>query len=1488
MKKFLLSFLGFCLLTVCADDLLRNAPWRFVSADGGAGNVEKLPDNGRKISSSAGKGYVSFANARALPVEPGRSYRVTAKVVRCDENAGVKMLVSIGKRTPWAVVKAAGEVGKVQELSYGFTAGENENSMRVHFIVSGSGAADILAVGLEAEGNSANNTADEKEVPAENVLKNAPWRLVAADGGKGKSVKNADGSYDVITDSVRGYISFANSRNLVIEPGKNYRVKAVVIRHGNDAKCNMLVSIGKRTPWAAVRSEGVAGEKDELIYDFTAGKDEKGMRMHFIVSGKGKVSVVSAEIRELSDRQMKALKEIKKVTATDFSGNALRKNWKPVNLISYNRGVLNFNCNPFGGVECKNLDWDADKIKAVDVRVGASEPGYIYFEFTTTAGQKSYLSQAAYPGFPAKDYTFHVASNPAWKGRIASVRIIWRAYERSCTLDFGRITARSKANIIPFADEKKNISSFVIDSFLPRGEYKLSFNGKNPGSAVSCFDRHGRKLALFTMPAGKESMTFQVPEMCVKSVLTMEKSSSYPCIELLNWSKPDKKAFDWRGKWIWSNTEFGPANEYVWFKREFDVKGKVLEAGVIFTADDRFTVYINGQKVSSGDNWRIPVRTEAAKFIRPGKNTIVIKTFNEAAWGGMIGELYVKTDQETRYFPTDNSWMYKIGGSDFPEKYTARALELGAPPTSPWGDLVYAYVGEKGKVTVKESGELSAVLHVDEAIPVRSDKLTFLLTFPDGSSRLAVGGVEPATDKWEKGKDVRIRISLPQVIQKGVTARLATDFIASDEIICRIPAADSGKRVLSFAHIEGTGSRAHIVINGKKYPPIYYDGYNKAANTWMLEKAKAGGCEIVRIGCSMHTMWKSENEFDFSIIDRYMDAFAVNYPDAKVILKVQVTMPDWWLAKFPDDVTAYHDGRPYSKAHDRHALASARWRKDGAYALRQLMKYLKKSPHCDRIFAIGLSEGWNSEWFWSTLGGAVSGYSKGDLATFRSYLKESYGTDAALAAAWNIPGMTFDKVTMPKPSEFDRAACGELIDPLKDQRTIDYFRFRNRALGDAIETFGKVVKEESDNRYLVGIYYGYFVMFSHVNRKLQTVGHLEIERLARSPYVDIFWAPSLYHWRQIGMPDGIMQAAETLSSFGKLVVVEQDMRTFSEPSHMQAGNGRTNTPEQTISAMHRAFGMLLARGVGTHWYDMHEIWFREPVLLEAMKEINDTYMSLSPVKGTTPVEVCIVSDQESAYYTRHNFNRNPNKGAVYEFLRTFNYAGIPFRHVFVNDLLEKDKVPAHKLYIITAAVMMTPERYDRLMKRIAAEKATVLHLYGTGVTRPDKSPSAENMEELLGMKFKMDMTNSLPSGISVIPEIGNSRNPTASNPWFYPVSGFDKVLAVGQNKLPVLVKKTDACGITVYFSTLMKPSLAVIRHIAAEAGVHFYSSDTRNAMHIGNDCLFIVPVYDGVMSVDLPGKYRLYGIIGEYKGKSFASGEAIPVRNGICAGFIVK
>ena len=44
----------------------------------------------------------------------------------------------------------------------------------------------------------------------------------------------------------------------------------------------------------------------------------------------------------------------------------------------------------------------------------------------------------------------------------------------------------------------------------------------------------------------------------------------------------------------------------------------------------------------------------------------------------MIGELYVKAGNRNYFFPTDNSWQYRIGGTSAPEKYTANAPSRGA------------------------------------------------------------------------------------------------------------------------------------------------------------------------------------------------------------------------------------------------------------------------------------------------------------------------------------------------------------------------------------------------------------------------------------------------------------------------------------------------------------------------------------------------------------------------------------------------------------------------------------------------------------------------------------------------------------------------------------------------------------------------------------------------------------------------------------------
>ena len=539
---------------------------------------------------------------------------------------------------------------------------------------------------------------------------------------------------------------------------------------------------------------------------------------------------------------------------------------------------------------------------------------------------------------------------------------------------------------------------------------------------------------------------------------------------------------------------------------------------------------------------------------------------------------------------------------------------------------------------------------------------------------------------------------------------------------------------------------------------------------------------------------------------------------------------------------------------------------------------------------MGISEGWNSEWFWSYEDGnnrpARSGFSKADFATFRSYLREKYQTDAALASAWKRPGLTFDTITMPSPREQDAGSVLALLDPAEDMAKIDWFEFRNRAVSEAIIALCKVVKEETGGRWLCGAYYGYLIAFSNIFNRLQTVGHLGIEAVARSPYVDYVWGPSFYTWRYPGMSDSPMQAAESFTSHGKLVIVEQDLRTFSENSQYESRNGKLNTVEQSIGAMNRAFGMTLARGIGMHWMEMYESWFREKVLLELMAEQQKIYRSLPPVQGTTPVEVCIVSDQKSAFYAKHNAGDGAHRALIGELMRRFNEAGFPFRHVLLADLLQHELIPPQKLYIMTNLLMLTKEERNTLKKRLEREKAAVVWLYAPGVFYPENGPSAGNISDLLGIGMKM-----VAKWMAPVMELNDGwgsntvSNPNVSGPWFFPESGFKDVIGTVGGKTPALVS-WEKNGVRNYFTSLMYLPPQVIRSIAGRAGVHLYNRECGDPLWIGNDVVFLHAKTGGMKSIQLHPGMKMRAISGPFQGE-FRSGEFWNAEAGQTYGFLV-
>jgi hypothetical protein len=86
-------------------------------------------------------------------------------------------------------------------------------------------------------------------------------------------------------------------------------------------------------------------------------------------------------------------------------------------------------------------------------------------------------------------------------------------------------------------------------------------------------------------------------------------------------------------QWIWY-PEGNPANSAPaglrYFQRtmEVDAAKTVESATASLSADNEFTLWINGKKVSEGKDFKVPVKSSIASFLRPGANVISVAVNN--------------------------------------------------------------------------------------------------------------------------------------------------------------------------------------------------------------------------------------------------------------------------------------------------------------------------------------------------------------------------------------------------------------------------------------------------------------------------------------------------------------------------------------------------------------------------------------------------------------------------------------------------------------------------------------------------------------------------------------------------------------------------------------------------------------------------------------------------------------------------------------------
>lgn len=129
--------------------------------------------------------------------------------------------------------------------------------------------------------------------------------------------------------------------------------------------------------------------------------------------------------------------------------------------------------------------------------------------------------------------------------------------------------------------------------------------------------------------------------------------------------------------WIWKEGKV--TTEKVSFRKSFELKEKPLHAIIKTTCDNSLNLHINGKKIGNVKDWQQPLAIDVAKFLKKGKNEILVKAANEGDIGGFI----LSFESDKLSFVSDKSWEVSQDN-----KKWSSATEISEHGAQPWGKVL--------------------------------------------------------------------------------------------------------------------------------------------------------------------------------------------------------------------------------------------------------------------------------------------------------------------------------------------------------------------------------------------------------------------------------------------------------------------------------------------------------------------------------------------------------------------------------------------------------------------------------------------------------------------------------------------------------------------------------------------------------------------------------------------------------------------------------
>jgi hypothetical protein len=690
-----------------------------------------------------------------------------------------------------------------------------------------------------------------------------------------------------------------------------------------------------------------------------------------------------------------------------------------------------------------------------------------------------------------------------------------------------------------------------------------------------------------------------------------------------------------------------------------------------------------------------------------------------------------------------------------------------------------------------------------------------------------------------------------------------------------------------FGEVKMERGRPRLYINGEERPPVIYamhHMFHRSDNNPQVGQRNvknfAGlGIDFIQIDTSLGFGWKKGEKLDIGFALQEIDTTLKAAPDAKIMIRLHVIPPYWWLHENPGEMTVYSGWETKDSGEDRrgddcdHVLrpsfASKKMAADTNEKLKELCEALEDTPEGRRVVSIQIAYGIYGEWHnwgfdWNP------DYSQPMEEAFREYLAERYHNDGELQAAWGDPRASVKTAVLAPVEERKSTASGSVRDPVSGQRSVDSLRCMQLCGAKLLLGFAETLKKNWKRPLIVGAFNGYFFNFMDTGLGEAILGHLEVQKVLSSPYIDFIASPLPYlENREIGGFPASRAVMESVRLNGKLYLTEMDERPI--------GDGVGGDPAEygkSIAVLRRNCLEPVLRGGGFWYYDHtrnYDVnpdgtyrktgWWDCPVLLE---EIDRFHKAITPY-CTKPYEqaadVLLVYDTESLYHISGVYYMGRNHVLL---VKAAVRSGAAFDIAYFNDL-DKIDIDRYKCVIFANVVFMDKARRDLVRKRVCGGGRYVVFIGLDGYSNGEKL-DPDLISDISGIALREDNAKRLDIPTEQYSAFVSVRPALAESAVFLPPGGVPApVFAVRDDKADKAAWFIDGTASRLnkaaaahkdfgswcswYFSLLPADNY-ILRDLFQQAGAHIYSKD-GDSLLAGNGLVMVNCVRGGQKTVTL-------------------------------------